>query len=52
MKKKVVIEISLVPESSDKKSAEIEKEIREELQSDFPRIPWVSNVESIKVVEL
>ena len=49
--KKAVIVISLVEESKGIPNEEIEKEIREELSQDWPRIPWCKRVEKVTVSE-
>jgi hypothetical protein len=50
MTKKLIIEILLVPESLDKKSAEIESEILKEFNEDFLRIPWSYKIEKVRVI--
>ena len=49
--KKAVIVISLVEESKEIPNEEIEKNIREELSKDLPRIPWCKKVEKVTVRE-
>jgi len=49
--KKAVIVVSLVEESKEVPNEEIEKEIREELSKDLPRIPWCKKVERVTVRE-
>jgi len=46
MKKRAVIEVSLVPESADTLNSQIEKEIRKEAS-----IPWVEKVVKVTVIE-
>jgi len=46
MKKKAVIEVSLVPESAEVSNSQIEKEIRSEAS-----IPWVREIKNVTVVE-
>jgi len=47
--KKAVIVVLLVEESKEVPNEEIEKEIREELSRDLPRIPWCKKVERVTV---
>jgi hypothetical protein len=47
--KKATIVISLVDESSENSSEEIEKEIFEELSKGLPKIPWFKRVEKVLV---
>ena len=49
MGKKAFIAISLVEESAEKLSDEIEREIFEELFGDLPKIPWFKRVEKVTV---
>jgi len=51
MDKKAIIEISLVEESAEKSSAEIEREIMEELSKYPSLIPWMKQVEKVTVTE-
>lgn len=51
MSKKAIIVIRLVAESAEKSNEEIEKEILEELSKYPPMIPWLKNVEKVKVKE-
>jgi len=46
MKKKVVIEVSLVPESAEMSNSQIEKEILKEAS-----IPWGKEVKKVTVIE-
>lgn len=47
--KKATIVISLVDESSENSSEEIQKEIFEELSKGLPKIPWFKRVEKVLV---
>ena len=49
MGKKAVIVISLVEESAEKASGEIEKDILDELSEHPPKIPWLKKVEKVTV---
>ena len=49
MGKKVTIVISLVDESSESSSEEIQKEIFQELSKGTARIPWCKKIENVKV---
>lgn len=51
MKKKAVIVISLVKESEEKTSEEIEKEIYEALTEEPALIPWLAKIEKVTVTE-
>ncbi|MFQ6086724.1 MAG: hypothetical protein ACE5OV_01760 [Candidatus Bathyarchaeia archaeon] len=51
MVKKAVIIVSLVEESTDKTSEEIEKEIFKELSRRPVKIPWMEKVEKVTVTE-
>jgi len=51
MDKKAIIEISLVEESAEKSSKEIEREIMEELSKYPSLIPWMKQVEKVTVTE-
>jgi len=51
MAKKVIIEVVLVPEASNKQSGEIEREILEEIRYGSLVIPWCDRVEKISVVD-
>jgi hypothetical protein len=51
MRKKALIEISLVEASAEKANEEIEKEIFEELSKGLPTIPWMKEVEKVTVAE-
>ena len=51
MSKKVVIEISLVEESSEKTNDEIANEIFKELSEGAAIIPWCGKVKKVVVVE-
>jgi len=51
VRKKAVIEISLVEESAEKANEEIEKEIFEELSERPAKIPWMEKVEKVTVTE-
>lgn len=51
MVKKAIIAISLVRESAEKTSEEIEKEILEELSKLPVKIPWMKEVEKVTVTE-
>jgi len=51
MSKKAVIVISLVDESREKSNKEIENEIFDELSNNPPQIPWLKDVEEVKVTE-
>jgi hypothetical protein len=51
MRKKALIVISLVKESTEKSNTEIEKEILEELSKVPPAIPWLKKVEKVTVAE-
>jgi len=51
MPKKAIIVVSLVNESAEKLSKEIQKEIFEELSKGLPKIPWCKKVEKVKVTE-
>jgi hypothetical protein len=51
MVRKVIIELLLVPESIEKKPAEIEMEILTELCEGFLRIPWSYEIERVRVIE-
>jgi len=51
MTKKAVIVISLVNESIERSSEEIEREIFDELSKGLPRIPWCKKVEKVTVTE-
>jgi len=48
---KVIIEVVLVPESSNKRSEEIEREILKEIRYGSVFIPWCDKVEKVRVVE-
>jgi hypothetical protein len=49
MSKKATIVISLVEESVERSSEEIEKEIFQELSKGTARIPWCKKIENVKV---
>ncbi|MEM3725863.1 MAG: hypothetical protein QXK98_03260 [Candidatus Bathyarchaeia archaeon] len=51
MIRKVIIEAVLVPESSNKHSREIEREILKEIRDGSLVIPWCDRVEKAVVVE-
>ena len=51
MSKKATIVISLVEESVEKSSEEIEREIFDELSKGLPKIPWCKKVEKVTVTE-
>jgi len=51
MVKKAIIEVLLVPESFNKRSEEIEKEIWREFQEGLLMIPYGERIEKIKIVE-
>lgn len=51
MRKKALIVVSLVEESTEKANEEIEKEIIEELSKGPLRIPWCDKVEKVEVTE-
>jgi len=50
--KKAVIVVSLVEESAEKSSEEIEREIMEELSKYPSLIPWMKEVEKVTVTEI
>jgi hypothetical protein len=47
--RKAVIVISLIEESVEKSSEEIENEIFQELSKGNVRIPWCKNIENVRV---
>jgi hypothetical protein len=49
--RKVVIRISLVEESIEKRKEDIEREISEELSKASVPIPWLKTVEEVSVFE-
>ncbi|MEM2118834.1 MAG: hypothetical protein QW840_01785 [Candidatus Bathyarchaeia archaeon] len=49
MRKKAVIEISLIEESTRKANNEIEEEIFTELSQNTHAIPWAEKIENVKV---
>lgn len=51
MPKKVVIVATLVEESEEKSNEELEKEILVELSKGPARIPWVDQIDEVKVME-
>ena len=51
MPKNAIIVISLVEESVEKSSEEIEREIFDELSKGLPKIPWYKKVEKVTVTE-
>ena len=51
LRKKAIIVVSLVKESADKASEEIEREILRDLSKAPQRIPWVKKVEKVTVTE-
>jgi hypothetical protein len=51
VKKKAVIVISLVQESTEKTNGEIEVEIFKELSECPTKIPWMKDVEKVTVEE-
>lgn len=51
MVKKAIIYVRLVKESAEKTAKEIETEIFEELSKHPIMIPWLAEVEKVKVVE-
>ena len=51
MLKNAIIVISLVEESVEKSSEEIEREIFDELSKGLPKIPWCKRVEKVTVTE-
>lgn len=51
MRKKALITVSLVKESSKVENEEIEKEMFKELSKGSPKIPWLKKVEKVTVTE-
>jgi hypothetical protein len=51
MVKKVVIEAVLVPESSNERPEEIEKQILREIRCGNLIIPWCARVEKVRVAD-
>jgi hypothetical protein len=49
--KKVIITFLLVKKAEEKSNKEIEKEILKTLSKEPPRIPWVAEVERVRVIE-
>ena len=49
--KKVVIIITLIDESKEKRNEELEREIFEELMRNPTVIPWMKEVEKVEVKE-
>lgn len=52
MPKRAVIKISLIKEADEKANGEIEKQILEYIRKYPPKIPWLKNVEEVKVTEV
>jgi len=52
MAKRAIIVVSLVDESAEVASEEIEKEIFDELSEGILRIPWCKRVEKVTVKEV
>ena len=51
LRRKLIIEILLVPESEDKESREIEDEILREFNERHLIVPWSDVIERVKVLE-
>ena len=51
MKKKGIINFSLVDESLEMENEEIEKEIRNELAENLHSIPWAAKIDKVEITE-
>ena len=52
MRRKLIIEISLIPESEEKEMREIEDEVRKEFNECHLIVPWSDKIEKVKVLEI
>ncbi len=51
MARKVIIEASLVPESTDEKPEKIEREISRKFLEEHLIIPWCEKIEKVKIID-